>query len=179
MIVSSPLFEAYLECGTKCWLRARAELSAGNTYAEWARLKNETYYDDGCKRLLAMFPESCAIAPPIPKHAKDVKWRVATEVSLQTSGLESRLQAIEKVPSEGRAKPSSLSLPFPIHQQTHQERQAVACVRRAGVHRSDGTRPELWQHHLWRRPRYVQSEAFFSSQHGPKRDRGSTRALSP
>ena len=41
MIVSSPLFEAYLECDTKCWLRARAEPSAGNTYAEWARLKNE------------------------------------------------------------------------------------------------------------------------------------------
>ena len=79
MIVSSPLFEAYLECDTKCWLRARAEPSAGNTYAEWARLKNETYYEDGYKRLLAMFPESCAIAPPIPKHAKDVKWRVATE----------------------------------------------------------------------------------------------------
>jgi hypothetical protein len=52
-----------------------------------------------------MFPESCAIAPPIPKHAKHVKWRVATEVSLQTSGLESRLQTIEKGPSEGRAKP--------------------------------------------------------------------------
>ena len=36
MIVSAPLFEAYLECSTKCWLRARAEPSAGNAYAEWA-----------------------------------------------------------------------------------------------------------------------------------------------
>ena len=51
MIVSSPLFEAYLECATKCWLRARAEPSAGNTYAEWARLQNETYYEDGLQTL--------------------------------------------------------------------------------------------------------------------------------
>ena len=70
MIVSSRLFEAYLECDTKCWLRARAEPSSGNTYAEWARLKNKTYYEDGCKRLLAMFPENGrAIAPPISSYA--------------------------------------------------------------------------------------------------------------
>jgi predicted RecB family nuclease len=106
MIVSSPLFEAYLECDTKCWLRARAEPSTGNTYAEWARLKNETYYEDGRKRLLAMFPENGrAIAPPISKQAKDAIWRVATDVRLQTNGLESRLQAIEKVTSEGRVRP--------------------------------------------------------------------------
>jgi len=30
MIVTSPLFEAYLECKTKCWLRARAEPGTGN-----------------------------------------------------------------------------------------------------------------------------------------------------
>ena len=53
-----------------------------------------------------MFPESDrAIAPPISKNAKDATWRVATDVRLQTNGLESRLQAIEKVPSEGRARP--------------------------------------------------------------------------
>src|SRR4029077_20397619 len=30
MVVSASLFEAYLECSTKCWLRAHAEPSAGN-----------------------------------------------------------------------------------------------------------------------------------------------------
>ena len=81
------------------------------SYAEWARLKNETYYEDGRKRLLAMFPESAARSrPPIPKHAKDAIWRVATDVRLQTNDLESRLQAIEKTPFEGRPGLSSSSL---------------------------------------------------------------------
>jgi predicted RecB family nuclease len=107
MIISSPLFEAYLECDTKCWLRAHAERGTGNTYAEWARLKSESYYEDGRKHLLAMFPENGrAIAPLISMNAKDLKWRVATDVRLQTNGLESRLQAVEKMPSEGRAKPA-------------------------------------------------------------------------
>ena len=107
MIISSPLFEAYLECDTKCWLRAHSERGTGNTYAEWARLKSESYYEDGRKHLLAMFPENGrAIAPLISMNAKDQTWRVATDVRLQTNGLELRLQAVEKMPSEGRAKPA-------------------------------------------------------------------------
>ena len=57
MVIGSPLFEAFLECPTKCWLRSRAEPNAGNVYAEWARAQNETYYEAGLKRLLAMLPE--------------------------------------------------------------------------------------------------------------------------
>ena len=54
MVISSPIFEAFLECPTKCWLRSRAEPTAGNAYAEWARAQNEAYYEDGLNRLLAM-----------------------------------------------------------------------------------------------------------------------------
>src|SRR5262245_19363675 len=106
MIVSSSLFEAYLECDTKCWLRARAEPGTGNIYAEWVRLKNEAYYEDGRKRLVAMFPANGhALAPPLSQHAKDSMWRVATDVRLQTNRLASSLQGIEKMPSEKRNRP--------------------------------------------------------------------------
>ena len=78
MIVSSPLFDAYLECDTKCWLRSRAEPGTGNIYAEWVRLKNGTYCEEGRKRLLAMFPENgCAIAPRLSQH--DTSHPVASE----------------------------------------------------------------------------------------------------
>ena len=91
MIVSSPLFEAFLECHTKCWLRSCAEPNAGNAYADWARAQNDAYYEDGRDRLLAMRPESDrAIAPPISKYTKDAKWRLAVDVHLQTNNLESR-----------------------------------------------------------------------------------------
>ena len=53
MIVSSQLFEAYIECATKCWLRSRAEPSRGNVYAEWARAQNEAYRQDALKSLSA------------------------------------------------------------------------------------------------------------------------------
>ena len=58
MIVSVPLFEAYLECRTKCWLRSRAEPSTGNLYAEWTSLQKATYCEDQLKHLLPTFHES-------------------------------------------------------------------------------------------------------------------------
>jgi predicted RecB family nuclease len=101
MIISSQIFEAYLECSTKCWLRSRAEPTAGNAYAEWARAQNEAYSKGGLKRLLVMFPESDhAMGPPITKNSMDVTWRIASDLRLRTNNLETRLQAVEKMPSE-------------------------------------------------------------------------------
>ena len=105
MIVSSQLFEAYLECSTKCWLRSRAEPATGNFYAEWARPQNETYLAYGLKRSFAAVPESDrATAPPIPKNPKDVTWYLAIDVRWRTRELESRLQAVERIPSDGHGR---------------------------------------------------------------------------
>jgi predicted ester cyclase len=87
MIVSSQLFEAYIECATKCWLRSRAEPTAGNAYAEWARAQNEAYRQDGLNKLLAILPESdFAMEPLISRNSKDATWRIAIDVRLRTNG---------------------------------------------------------------------------------------------
>ena len=105
MIVNFQIFEAYLECSTKCWLRARAEPTTGNGYAEWARAQNEAYYEGGLKSLRETLPESDhAVAPPISKYPKNATWRLATDVRLRTNELESRLQAVERIPSKGRGR---------------------------------------------------------------------------
>lgn len=107
MIVSSQLFEAYLECSTKCWLRSRAEPATGNLYAEWARPQNETYLEYGLKRSFAIVPASDrATAPPIPKNPKDVPWCLAIDVRWRMRELESHLQAVERIPPEGHGRPA-------------------------------------------------------------------------
>ncbi len=107
MIISSALFESYLECSTKCWLRSGAEPAIGNFYAEWVRAQNETYFQDGFRRLLATVPESDrATAPPIPTSPKDLTWRFAIDVRWQTTDMEVCLQAVERVPAKGRGRPA-------------------------------------------------------------------------
>jgi predicted RecB family nuclease len=106
MVISAPFFEAYLECSTKSWLRAHAEPSARNAYAEGACLRNQTYYKNPLRRFVAMFAESDrTIAPPISMHAQDAAWRLAIDVHIRTNGLESQLPAVERVPSKGRGTP--------------------------------------------------------------------------
>src|SRR5215469_7695337 len=108
MIVSTELFDAYLECPVKCWLRSRAAPAAGNIYADWARAQNATYCDDGLKRLLATVPESNrAIGLPSEKNPIAASWRLAVDVRLRTNNLESRLRAVERTPPMDGAAPSS------------------------------------------------------------------------
>jgi predicted RecB family nuclease len=105
MIVSSQLFRSYLECPTKCWLRARAEPPTGNYYAEWVSAQNETYFRGALSRLLVTFPQSDRVtAPPIPKNTNDVTWRLAFDVNWKTRELESCLQAVGRLPANGRGR---------------------------------------------------------------------------
>ena len=58
------------------------------------------------KRTFATVPElDRATAPPIPKNSKEVTWCLATDVRWRTSELESRLPAVERIPSEGHDRP--------------------------------------------------------------------------
>src|ERR1700733_11535939 len=126
------LFEAYLKCPTKCWLRFTGEPNAGNAYAEWVQAQNESYRADAGKWLIENAPEAeCTIAPA-STDIKLAQWRFAMDVparvqlcgsrgneaqtfspetsqSLLTSAtttIESGLHAVERIPSEGRGKPA-------------------------------------------------------------------------
>jgi len=58
------LFEAFIKCSTKCWLRASGEPTSGNAYAEWVKAQNKFYRDDAAKRLMADVPANeCEVAP--------------------------------------------------------------------------------------------------------------------
>jgi hypothetical protein len=179
MILSSPLFEAFLECDTKCWLRARAETGTGNIYAQWIRLKNETYCEDGRKRLVAMFPEIArTIAAPLAQHAKDSTWRLATDVRLQTNRLASSLQGIEKAPPERRNKPLQfIPYRFQFTNKITKNHKLSLCIRRACAFRSDRVRRESRQDHARRRLHYVEGEAPSSSKSGAQTSHGDCRTV--
>jgi len=107
MIITSHLFDAYLKCPTKCWLRSREDLSAGNGYADSVCAENEAYRAEESERLLSSFPESDrAITSPGLQNLNDASWRIAIDVRLCVHDLEARLQAIERIPSDGRRRPA-------------------------------------------------------------------------
>jgi predicted RecB family nuclease len=107
MKVTSDLFDAYLNCPTRCFLRARGQTGAGNSYADWLRGQNASYCNEEAKRLVDAAPrDECVIAPPEPVNLKTAKWRMAVDFVARTQNLEPRLHALERVPSEGHGKPA-------------------------------------------------------------------------
>src|SRR5262245_25130915 len=88
MFVTSRLFEAYLECPAKCWLRSRAEAAVDNGYAEWSRVKTDGYRTEGLERLVAAVPESDhAIAPLLAKNTNDTTSKTVIDLRFMKYGI--------------------------------------------------------------------------------------------
>jgi hypothetical protein len=104
-MISSHLFEAYLECPTKCWLRAQNEPSTGNVYAEWGRAQNKSYRKEWLERRPAIVAEADRIlSATFEADPKEATWRFAVDMCVQADDLECRIPAVERVRSEGRGR---------------------------------------------------------------------------
>jgi len=92
MKITPDLFEAFLKCPTKCWLRVVGEPTSGNAYAEWVQAQNESYRAEAAKRLTADLPaDECASPGSGRREAhysaetlKTAKWRFALDVPART-----------------------------------------------------------------------------------------------
>jgi predicted RecB family nuclease len=82
MNISVDLFEAFIKCSTKCWLRASGEPTSGNAYAEWEKVQNKFYRDDAAKRLIADVPANECEVAPVAENLKNAKWRLAVGIQV-------------------------------------------------------------------------------------------------
>ena len=83
MKINPDVFEAYLRCPTKCWLRSTGEPSACNSNPEWVRTQNDSYRKTGMERLLADSPKDEIELSPDMENVKDAKWRLAFSLAVQ------------------------------------------------------------------------------------------------
>jgi len=110
--ISFDLFNAFLKCPTKCWLRAAGESTTGNAYAEWVKSQNESYRATELERLLPEIPKgTVAVSPPL-ENLKGAGWRLAANLAVHARMkiylLDSDLHAVERAPFESRGGPSQL-----------------------------------------------------------------------
>ena len=67
MTITPFLFEAFLKCPTKYWLRFTGEPPVGNAYAQWVKTEQESYRADAVKRLIAN-AHAADSAPSLPSQ---------------------------------------------------------------------------------------------------------------
>lgn len=99
------LFDAFLKCPTKCYLRSTSQAGSGNAYADWVRKQNDAYRAEARKRLMAGLPEAeVVVGPPAVVDLRAAQWRLAFDLPVQTGHMAARLHAVERVPSQSRGK---------------------------------------------------------------------------
>ena len=109
--INAHLFEAFLKCPTKCYLRSLDETGTENAYADWVRTQNESYRSEGIKRLMeGAAPDEFVVGPPGMENLKTAKWRLGREP--RSPCAESGIQHSRRgkgVHQKGRASPHSSS----------------------------------------------------------------------
>src|SRR5215469_14061501 len=114
MKITSRLFEAYLKCPTKSWLLSQEEASTGNAYADWVESQSDAYRSAASKVFLGGIAANGPMdGPSRIGNLKAIRWRFAETVTAQVTlqsdwpgiklpcDLETRLQLVERVPSDG------------------------------------------------------------------------------
>ena len=105
MTITSALFEAYLKCPTKFFLRSIPERGEGNEYADWVQTQNDEYRGAGIKRLAEEYaPEECVAGMLDAADLKTGKWRLASNIAIREYDLETSIHAVERDPSGARGK---------------------------------------------------------------------------
>jgi hypothetical protein len=122
--ITPHLFEAFLKCSTKCWLRSSNEPETNNAYAEWFKAKSDSYRIENAKRMLETTLETERVVSPDTTKLRTAGWRLAATVHVRTPDdallhpstskdktqhkihSESYIHAVERIPSEGRGKPA-------------------------------------------------------------------------
>jgi hypothetical protein len=90
MQITADIFEAYLNCPTKCFLQAHTEAGTGNSYADWVRTETETYKITLIKQLKEYASPDIYITKLVDiKDLKKAKWRFAIDIVAQSRSLES------------------------------------------------------------------------------------------
>jgi predicted RecB family nuclease len=103
MLITSFLFEAYLKCQTKCFLRSLGETTTENSYSDWIRAQQASYRSDGIKRLTQAAAQNECVTRPIDREdVRAAKWRFAVETTARAQNLESTIHAVERLKPEGQ-----------------------------------------------------------------------------
>src|ERR1019366_9591593 len=109
MLITSDLFEAYLKCPTKCFLRSLGETGTENSYANWVKAQRFSYSSDGIKHLVqGVAQDECTTGQIDSTETRSPKWRLAIQTVARTQNLESGIHAVERLISEGVDKSAPL-----------------------------------------------------------------------
>ena len=107
MNITADLFEAYLKCPTKCFLRSRGAAGVGNAYADWVRSQTDSYRNEQIKELTTTAARDGRImTAPLTENPKAVEWEYTFDFVAQAQNLQSNIHVVERISPDEFGKPA-------------------------------------------------------------------------
>ena len=102
--ITSQLFDAFLKCPAKCFLQSRGATGQRNSFAEWARIHEQTYLDNYIENMTRnATSDEYVLGPAVMGDLKMAKWNIGVRLMVQTQKLETIVEVMERVPSSNRS----------------------------------------------------------------------------
>ena len=129
--VTSRLFETYLACPTKCFLRSIGEVAANNDFAIWNETRREAYRLRRRPEANDRPPFGVGSRTSRTGHWKNVQWHFALNLVVRAENLEANLQVVQRSPAARKEQVIPVrSDPFCPREQTFAFRQTDGWFRR-------------------------------------------------
>ena len=103
MTTTAEIFEAFLHCQTKAFLKASGILGDHREFGNWQRLLAEDFRRKCCIELLSHFREDEHLSGiPLLQVFDNAKCSLATDCIVQTTDIQTNLQALERLTPSGK-----------------------------------------------------------------------------
>jgi predicted RecB family nuclease len=107
MNITADLFEAYLKCPTKCFLRSRGAAGVGNAYADWVQSQTDSYRNEQIKELTTTAARDGRImTAPLTENPKVVEWEYTFDFVAQAQNLQSNIHVVKRISPDEFGKPA-------------------------------------------------------------------------
>src|SRR5262245_44819531 len=97
-MLTSRLFDAFLACPTKCFLRSIGQSAAENTFTTWKEARNESYRREGFRGLPADLSRPLDPIDFDRMALKNARWQLAFDQVVRAKNLEASIHVVQRIP---------------------------------------------------------------------------------
>lgn len=107
--ITSQLFDDYINCPTKCYLRFIGEPAIGNPFADWINAQSNQHRREGIKLFTIGSILKIIEGQHSTEYLKKANWELAVGLMARSHNLESFIQVLERVSPSSQSQPAQFT----------------------------------------------------------------------
>jgi len=142
-MITSRLFEAFLACPAKCFLRSIGQSTTENSFTTWKEARDESYRREGFKRLPSEVARTLDPVGIDRRSLKNARWQLAFDQVVRAHNLEASIHVVQRIPDEISESAKIIPIRFVPANKLSQADRLIAGFEAHVLHKAAGVHVEL------------------------------------